>query len=499
MTLKAMNTNRRTLIKTATLGTCAYLASRFPTLAQTPTNLPHAALIKSTGGLLETELLAAPTALKVGGQSANLLTYGGSFPGPTLRVREGDTVRLKFSNQLPETSNLHFHGLAISPKVDDPLAEVLPGDSRMYEFKIPRGSAGTYWYHPHIHGKVAPQLFAGLAGLIVVEGPLDAMPELSGAEEHLLVLKDFAVEKGLVLEHTDADWANGKEGNLVLVNGAKTPTLRPQKASLRLRLLNASNARYFRLKLENLPLYLIATDGGLIQKPVELGELLLAPGERAEVLVRLIREGSFKLQALPYDRGGMMMGDMGMGMGDMGGMDHGDHHPPAMSNMPMGAMMGMGPSKLETLLTIVAPARPRPLALPTLLASVERLDVSKAAVQRKLVLSEKHMQAEFFLNDRPFDMGRVDFRGKLGTLEVWELVNKGDMDHPFHLHTYPFQILSRNGKPEAFRAWKDTVNLKKNDRVQIAIPLRNFSGITVYHCHIVEHEDRGMMGVLEVT
>jgi FtsP/CotA-like multicopper oxidase with cupredoxin domain len=447
-------------------------------------------------GLVEADFAARVSNMTVGGKPVTLLTYGG-YPGGTLRVREGETVRLNFTNNLTQVTNLHLHGLHVPPSVDDPLALVQPGESRLYEFTIPRGSAGTYWYHPHAHGKVAEQLYAGLLGLIVVEGPLDAMPELKEAEEHVLVLKDWTFSGDRIPAWTHMDWMNGREGSLLTVNAAVRPTLRAQKATLRLRLLNASNARYYRLALENHPLYLIATDGGFLEKPVELTELLLAPGERAEVLVRLIRPGGYRLQALPYDRGAMtmpggmsgMMGDQGMGM-----MDHG-----SMGSMGQGmGMMGMGATRLETLLTIVAPANPKPLPLPSSLAPVERLDPSKAVATRRFELGERMMQAEFFINNQSFDPNRVDVQARLGTLEVWELVNKTDMDHPFHLHTYPFQVLSRGGKPAPYRAWKDTVNLRKNEVMRIAVPLRDFSGVTVYHCHIVEHEDRGMMGILQV-
>jgi FtsP/CotA-like multicopper oxidase with cupredoxin domain len=129
---------------------------------------------------------------------------------------------------------------------------------------------------------------------------------------------------------------------------------------------------------------------------------------------------------------------------------------------------------------------------------VERLEVGRAAVTRRVVMTERMMPPGFFLNGRTFDHERVDFGGRLGTLEVWELENRGDMDHPFHLHSYPFQVIERNGAPEAYRAWKDVVNLRRNDRVKIGAPLRDFTGLTVYHCHILEHEDRGMMGTLEV-
>ncbi|BDG17731.1 multicopper oxidase family protein [Thermus brockianus] len=496
--------NRRELLKYGVLGLVSnYGLSRLPAFAQSPFPLPRTLQVRRTDGLVEVQITAQQSHLILGGKPVWLMTYGG-FPGPTLRVREGETVRLKFTNNLPEPTNLHLHGLHVPPSVDDSMALVQPGESRLYEFRIPKGSAGTYWYHPHVHGRVAAQLYAGLAGLLVVEGPLDALPELKEAEEYLLVLKDWVFSGDRIPAWTQMDWMNGREGSLLTVNGAVRPTLRAQKATLRLRLLNASNARYYRLALENQPLYLIATDGGFLEKPVELTELLLAPGERAEVLVRLSRPGTYRLQALPYDRGAMrmhggmhsVMGDQGMGQG-MGTMDHG-----GMGGMgdtgTMGSLMGMGATRLETLLTIVAPANPKPMPLPTSLAPIERLDPAKAAATRRLVLGERMMQAEFFINGRMFDPGRVDIQAKLGTIEVWELVNETEMDHPFHLHTYPFQVLSRDGQPAPYRAWKDTVNLRPNETVRIAVPLRDFGGITVYHCHIVEHEDRGMMGVLEV-
>jgi FtsP/CotA-like multicopper oxidase with cupredoxin domain len=452
-------------------------------------------------GVVELEVVAQANSAVIDGASVSLLTYG-SYPGPTLRVRSGETVRLNFTNNLPEVTNIHLHGLHVPPSVDDPLAEIQPGETRHYEFTLPDFASGTFWYHPHLRGKVAEQLYAGLLGTIIVEGPYDLKPELREAEEHLLVLKDFSFEDGAIPHFTMMDWMNGKEGDVLTVNGLIQPVLKAEKSTLRLRLLNASNARYYRLALENHPLYLIATDGGLLDKPVEVSELLLAPGERAEVLVRLEREGSFKLQTLPYDRGAMMMGGMqGMGNMDMGGMDH--------SGMDMGGMdmsqeddetmMELGASSLETLLTIVAPANPQPLSLPSNLAYVESLDLSKAVTTRQFVFGENMMQAEFFINDRAFDMNRVDVSAKLDTLEIWELVNNTDMDHPFHLHTYPFQILSRNGVAEPYRAWKDVVNVREGETVRIAVPFKNFTGTTVYHCHIVEHEDRGMMGVLEVV
>jgi FtsP/CotA-like multicopper oxidase with cupredoxin domain len=240
--------------------------------------------------------------------------------------------------------------------------------------------------------------------------------------------------------------------------------------TLRLRLINASNARYYRLQSEDHPMHLIATDGGLIEKPVALEELLLAPGERAEVLVQLEREGFFGLKNLPYDRG----------------------------THQMGGMMGHDANgQAETLLRVMAPPNPKPSALPGGLMPVEQLEVARATVTRRITMTEHVMPLGFFFNDKGFDH-RVDIRGLLGTIEVWELENKAGMDHPFHLHSYPFQVLERNGRSEPFRAWKDMVNLRRNGRVKLGVPLRDFTGLTVYQRHIVEHEDRGMMGTLEV-
>ena len=440
--------------------------------AQGP-SFPEPKVVRSQGGLLSLKLSATPTPLALAGQRATLLTYGGSFPGPTLRVRPRDTVRLTLENRLPEPTNLHWHGLPISPKVDDPFLEIPPGESWTYEFTVPKELAGTFWYHPHLHGRVAPQLFAGLLGALVVESSLDAIPELREAEEHLLVLKDLALQGGRPAPHTPMDWMNGKEGDLVLVNGALRPTLVAQKATLRLRLLNASNARYYRLALQDHPLYLIAADGGFLEEPLEVSELLLAPGERAEVLVRLRKEGRFLLQALPYDRGAM-------GMMDMGGMAH---------------AMPQGPSRPETLLYLIAPKNPKPLPLPKALSPFPPLPAP--VVTRRLVLTEDMMAARFFINGQVFDHRRVDLKGQAQTVEVWEVENQGDMDHPFHLHVHPFQVLSVGGRPFPYRAWKDVVNLKAGEVARLLVPLRE-KGRTVFHCHIVEHEDRGMMGVLEV-
>lgn len=422
------------------------------------------------------DLTAARTAITVGGAVAELWTYNGSFPGPVLRWREGERIRLRLVNRLDEPTNLHLHGPHLPPSIDDPFLEVPPGGTATYEFTVPSGAAGTYWYHPHMHGHVARQLFSGLAGAIIIEGPFDTSI-LADAEEHVLVLKDLSVRAGQVEAHSPFDWLNGKEGDLVLVDGAWRPRLVPTRPLIRLRLVNASNARYYQLLLEGHFLYQIATDGGLLARPVRRRTLLLAPGERAEVLVRLRHQGEFRLLNLPYDRGAGMM-HHGHGMGP--------------ASAPTTARLNV-----EPLLSIVTPAAAPNVRIPVSLAPIEALSPSADTPVRRVVLSEG-MMGGFFINGRRFNPARDDIRGRLGTVELWEIENRGTMDHPFHLHTYPFQVLSTDAVPAAFMAWKDVVNVRPGGRVRIAVPLRDFDGRTVFHCHIVEHEDLGMMGVLAV-
>jgi len=470
---------RRDVLRVGMAGAAA-LALPQRLLAQSATlpEPPLLALDRSEPGLAVGNLVAEWTRTAVGDTTAWLRTYNGSFPGPTIRVREGERVRLSLTNRTGDATNLHTHGLHVDPAIDDPFLSIAPGDTWVYEFDVPSGAAGTHWYHPHVHGSVARQLFEGLAGALIVEGPLDSTTRLRRIEEHVLVFKDLSLHNGTASPHTMFDWMNGKEGDLLLVNGVPDGQLVPRRGTLRLRLLNASNARYYHLALEGHPLHLIATDGHFLGQPVELDALLLAPGERADVLVQLAGRGSFRLLDLGYDRGsGHMMGG--------------------------GHMMGNGPGSAadapHPLLTIVAPARRRTVTLPSRLTTVDAVDTTRVAQRRRFVLGEAMMGRAFSINGRTFDHERVDVRTRLDDVEIWEIVNGTGMDHPMHLHTYPFQVLSRNGTRESRTAWKDVVNVETQGRVELAVPLSDFGGKTVYHCHIVEHEDLGMMGVLEVA
>jgi FtsP/CotA-like multicopper oxidase with cupredoxin domain len=281
----------------------------------------------------------------------------------------------------------------------------------------------------------------------------------------------------------------GREGDLVLVNGELNPTFRISKDGLlRLRFLNASVARYYRLQLEDHPMYLIATDGGPIEEPFEMRELLLAPGERAEVLVRGERSpGRYRLMNLPYRR-------FNMGMMGGGGM-----------MCRMGRMQGTTISSNEpiVLATLEYRERKRPLPLPSRLVPVEPLP--NATQVRQLVFSHSMMGMDgdaFTINGSSFDPERTDTVVKVGTVEEWEIANGGGMmmafDHPFHIHTNQFQVVSEDDRSPSFRAWRDIANVRMGASVRIRVPFRDFPGKSVYHCHILDHEDLGMMAVIEM-
>lgn len=517
-----MRTSRRRFLKLAGMGALASVAGPrlFPlleprALAQGVSFPAPPELGERLGSTVSFELAAIESQVDVAGRPATLWTYNGAFPGPTLRLREGDSVRLRLNNRLPEVTNLHFHGLHIPPtgNADNVFRRIAPGDAGVYEFTIPPGSAGTYWYHPHHHGTVASQLFRGLAGAIVVEGPLDEV--FTDLPEQLLVLKDIEFNaSGVVPPHNMMDVAMGREGSLLTVNGAELPELPVPGGAVRLRLLNASNARYYRLRLPGSQLTVIASDAGYVARPFLVEELLLAPGERFDVVASFPRAGSFELVTMPYNRAPeeqMNMGGMGGGVSgtaampghDMGAMSEhqgmgGSTEDNGKGNSAMGIQgMAMGTGvQVATPLLRLAVQRAGDFQVPSRLADIDPLDPAEAVRRRRIVLSEDMANVEFFIDGRKFDPQRVDFAPALDTVEHWELVNETGMDHPMHLHVHPFQVLSPDGTVQT--SWKDVVNVPARGTSEILVRFQNHPGKTVLHCHIVEHEDFGMMSVVEV-
>ena len=449
-------------------------------------------LYQSQNGLLEVDLEASERPVNIGSKEAYLLAYNGQVPAPRLEAKPGDKVRLHFTNNLEQPTNIHYHGLhiPITGNADNVFLKIDPGKKLTYEFQIPANHpAGTFWYHPHLHGLVAEQLFAGLAGLFIVRGELDEIPEVKAAKEEFLVLQDFALDDdGRPMGSRHMSLMMGREGDIVTVNGRVNPNFSlAGEGLLRWRILNASPSRFYRLALENHPFHLIATDGGALNEPVEVNEILLTPGQRAEVLVKGNQQpGEYRLLNLPYDRGSMgMMGGGMMGRGMMGGSDR---------NAPTALATVNYESSVES------------LSLPTKLASIAALSAPQAEKSFKLNHGmSPSVGMAFLINGQPYNgdceasrRHRLDTKVKLNTTEDWELINTGVMDHPFHVHGNAFQVISRDGQPESLLAWRDTVLVKRGETVRIRIPFSDFAGKTVYHCHVLDHEDLGMMGNLMI-
>ena len=467
---------------------------------------PSPAVLTSANGLLDVDLEASYQTIDIGGRQAKLMAYNGQVPGPRLEAKPGDTVRIRFTNNLPEPTNLHYHGLNISHSgnADNVFLSVEPGETFTYEFTLPEDHpAGTFWYHPHRHGHVADQVFAGLSGFFIVRGDLDEIPEVKAATEEFLVLKDFQLdEEGNIASPDRMALMMGREGSLVTASGQVDPEIPfPANGLLRLRLLNASISRFYRLQVEQHSMSLIATDGGSLPAPVEVKELLLVPGERAEVLIRADQSsGSYRLLNLPYDRGGMGMMEMG-GMNRGDSMDMGEGH----SMDSMGQSMGAEPSESSDSMPLATFTYDNSVSeipsLPAQLIPVETLPAAQNMRRIELSMRMSFLRGmAFTLNDKTYSEDRTDIQVPLGTVEEWEIANVDAdmMDHPFHLHAASFQVVSRNGKPEPYPAWKDTVLVRGGETLRLRIPFRDFPGKSVYHCHILDHEELGMMGVIDV-
>lgn len=424
-----------------------------------------------TAGTVELDLTAAPARLElVQGKSTDAWAFNGMVPGPTIELHEGDRVTIHYHNKLPQTSTVHWHGLHLTANADgSPLNPVKPGGSYDYKFTVPMGSAGTYWYHPHPDMTTTEQVSKGLYGALIIRPAKDP---LEGIPDRLLVLSDnrFAADGSIdIPKHTTAqgniDMQNGREGDVLFVNGKTMPVLnlRPGEWQ-RLRIVNAAAARVFRLAIPGQKLVHVGNDGGLFEKPRVVDELLLANSERVEILVRGGDPGSRAvLRTLAYDR----------------------------------YESNTRPTNWETdrdlveLRTSTGPAAPA-WTVPTSLRAIAPISTATIAATREIVF------AQGMINNKTMDMTRVDVRSRLGTTEIWQIENVVGMDHPFHLHGFQFQVLDRNGVPEPYVSWKDTVNVPKHSKVRIVVRFEDHPGRWMFHCHILDHEDMGMMGILEV-
>jgi FtsP/CotA-like multicopper oxidase with cupredoxin domain len=438
-----------------------------------------------SGGVATGALTPQVTRLPVNGTLTDLLTYNGTFPGPLVRLKRGEKWAMRFTNGLPaDTStnvlgfargvtNIHTHGWHVSPTgaMDDVMRRFQPGQSGDFLYDTSLQPGGTLaWYHPHIHGLTAEQVWGGLHGPLVVEDDSDAV--LSGYETHVLVLKDLTVSGGKPAAYSGSmDYMQGKEGGTIMVNGQVNPVLamRPGQVQ-RWRILNASTARFYKLSLAGHTLQAVGTDGGLLDKCYPQSSMLLAPGERLDVLVKAsATAGAYKLLSLPYAR------------------------------------MGMMSSAQITLLTVSVSGAKAGDALPAKVnPAAVRVAPPAGAVTRSFALSMSMSRG--YINGQDFDVSPLSVTSQVmpGTpqYEVWTVTNSSSMDHPWHQHVNHAQVLSVTGGDAAYAAlltgspaWKDVVVVPAGGAVKLLVRVADYTGMCMFHCHILEHEDIGMMGL----
>jgi FtsP/CotA-like multicopper oxidase with cupredoxin domain len=423
-----------------------------------------------------------------------------SYLGPIIKMRQGEKIRIRFTNSIPEESIIHWHGLHVPAIMDGHPRYVIPqGQSYLYEFEV-KNRAGTYWYHPHPHGRTGPQVYRGLAGLFLVSDEQERSIGLPTDEYDIpLVLQDRTFDPDNQLIYASGhrmEKMTGFLGDWIMVNGMPDFTLPISTSAYRLRLLNGSNSRIYKLAWKDgRPLTIIGIDGGLLERPVYRQYAFLSPGERLEIWADF-RDSPVGFEtsiiSLPFDAGGMGGGRMGNGM-MMGGRMWQNQ------SLPNGA--GFSVLKIK-----VTKHGEKYQTLPQVLSEIRPLQQDEAVNffrPRQFYLTMRHMQ--WSINGRVFQMEDVadDEIVQLGSKEIWEFNNIGggmmhmmNMPHPIHLHGKQFRIIERSGvMHEGYvdEGWKDTALLMPGERIRILVDFDDYPGLFLYHCHNLEHEDMGMM------
>ena len=398
-------------------------------------------------------------------------TYNGGIPGPLIRVHVGDRLIVHFSNHLPQPTTVHWHGVRLPiqmdgvPDVSQP--PVPTGGTFTYDFVVP--DAGLYWYHPHVLS--AAQVGFGLYGALLVEDPAE---QVGVADETVLVFSDIGIDAKGTLESPDSGsstgMAFGREGNYVLVNGRVRPRLAVRSgAPQRWRIVNAAKSRFFQLDLDGQKFTRIGGDGGLMESPLTIDTLVLAPGERADLILSPKGAAGSELvvMSFPFNRG-------------YGSVEY---------------------RAAENLLTLAFDAEPAyagaPLPVthraidPTSTEGATRVDIDFTLAQLA------NGTFEYGINGVPFAKGHP-VTAMPGETQVWTITNKTKWSHPFHLHGFFVQVLDDKGQHVHPLEWKDTVNVPLESTVRLVVRYDDRAGSWMFHCHILDHADGGLMGMVDL-
>lgn len=457
-------------LRATALASCAALvaagcAAGPPDAAALPGSLVAPQTHASAGGRLAVTLTAEERPVEIDGQMIGARVFNGAFAAPTLTVAPGETVEITLVNRLPRPLNLHFHGMHVSPggTSDNVFRDTAAGQTGQYVLQIPPDhEPGLYWYHSHLHGLSEGEVFGGLSGMLVVTGLTDLLPpSLQNVQQHYLALRDFQVQGGAI-PRTNID--SGAATTRV-VNGQLNPsiTIRPGETQL-WHVANIGADIWYDIELPGHTMHVVAEDADPVWRVWEAEHLVMPPGKRFEVLIQGAAPGTYDFRTRAYDQGSA-----------------GDQYPEA------------------RLATVVSTGdRTDPLPLPTTLVPERDLRTEPVAGSRRFVFTEDDAANKFFINGKQFDPARVDADPVVGTVEEWTIVNDTDEQHPFHIHINDYQVVSVNGQPYDAKGHQDTVPVPARGEVVILNPFDDFTGKYVFHCHILAHEDLGMMGVVDV-
>jgi FtsP/CotA-like multicopper oxidase with cupredoxin domain len=413
-----------------------------------------------------------------------------AFLGTTLRARRDETVQLNITNQLGEITTVHWHGMHLPPSMDGgPHQAINQNETWRPEFKIDQ-QATTLWYHSHTHEKTGEQVYRGQAGMFILDDDNSeqlALPSEYGVDDIPLIIQDRRFNSDGSFQYLSSmrDRMMGMKGDTILVNGTLKPVANVERRLIRLRLLNGSNARIYNFGFsDNRKFDQIASDGGFLEQAVSLERLRLSPGERAEILVDFQDGRQCSLQSFADSSAGISsIGASRRGMfGNIVGSET-----TAMQDDETINILDFNPIDTQIASHTV----------PTVLNTISRLKVADAQTTRSFTLSMDRMR--FAINGKSMDMMRIDETIPLGATEIWEVTNNSEMTHSFHVHDVQYQILSRNGETPAAneQGWKDTIIVDPMETVQIIMQFKDYADANIpymYHCHILEHEDQGMMG-----
>lgn len=397
----------------------------------------------------ETELLP--------GKIADTWGINGTYLGPTIRASRGDKVSFNVVNNLGETSTLHWHGMRLPAVMDGgPHQMIEAGETWTPHWTIEQPSATT-WYHPHLHGKTAQHVYRGLAGMFIIDDEdSKKLPSNYGVDDIPLIIQDkLFTEDGQMKE--DKEGIFGTLGDEILVNGTYDPYLEVTSSQVRFRLLNGSNARAYHFSFtDGRSFKLVANDAGLLQEPVEMDRFMLSPGERAEIVVEFEPGEETILHSSSGNNG----------------IDNGE---------------------FDLLKIVAASELTKGTPIEGQLSTVPPIEAPKDAPIREFKLTMENK-----INDKLMDMSRIDEVVPAGTTEIWEINNFG-WSHNFHIHNAAFRVLDINDKEPAEyeRGRKDTVFVPNGSKVRIVVEFGNYPDPNtpyMYHCHLLRHEDDGMMG-----